>query len=286
MSSAILCLGLEGALRLGLEGAPRASDNGRYVNSARQTPLNGSYLPPGAATADVPALLASPLQNGEAIVWALGHCAFAVKTRTRLLIFDYITGRGPKPEQPSLANGFVNPEEIKDQNVYVFVSHAHPDHFDRVILSWRSIVKNITYVFGWRADLGQATIELPRSRAARTLGGVEIFTVNEEHDDVPEVAYLGKTDGVSIVHMGDYIRPIDTYQADMDYLLGKAGRIDIGFFSRVFHAKSLAPRVAWPMHAWDREYVYDVFAREAAAEKLPARVIRPENKGDRFTLVR
>ena len=249
MSSAILCLGLEGALRLGLEGAPRASDNGRYVNSARQTPLNGSYLPPGEATADVPALLASPLQSGEAIVWALGHCAFAVKTRARLLIFDYTTGRGPKPEHPSLANGFVNPEEIKDQNVYVFVSHAHPDHFDRVILSWRSIVKNITYVFGWRADLGQGTIELPRPRAARTLGGVEIFTVNEEHDDVPEVAYLVRTDGVSIVHMGDYIRPIDTYQADMDYLLGKAGRVDIGFFSRVFHAKSLAPRVAWPMHA-------------------------------------
>lgn len=105
-------------------------------------------------------------------------------------------------------------------------------------------------------------------------------------DDLPEVAYLVKTDGVSIVHMGDYIRPLDTYQADMDGLLGKAGGIDIGFFSRVFHAKSLAPRVAWPMHAWDREYMYDAFARGAAEEKLPTRVIRPENKGDRFTLVR
>jgi len=122
----------------------------------------------GAAAADVPALLASSLGSGEAIVWALGHCAFAVKTRTRLLIFDYITGRGPKPEQPSLANGFVNPEEIKDQNVIVFVSHAHPDHFDPVILSWRSIVKNITNVFGWRADLGEETVELPRPRAATT----------------------------------------------------------------------------------------------------------------------
>lgn len=86
--------------------------------------------------------------------------------------------------------------------------------------------------------------------------------------------------------MGDYIRPLDTHQVDIDYLLGKAGRIDIGFFSRVFHAKSFAPRVAWPMHASDREYMYDAFARDAAEEKLPTRVIRPENKGDRFTLVR
>jgi len=239
-----------------------------------------------AASADVAALLARSLQNGEAIVWSLGHCGVAVKTRTHLLIFDYIRGRGPVPERPSLANGFVNPEEIKGQNVVVFVSHDHPDHFDRTVLSWRSAVKNITYVFGWRADLGDRTIELPAPRKAKTLGGVEIYTINEEHDDVPEVSYLVKVDGLSLFHAGDYIRPLDTYQSDMDYVLGKARRIDVAFLSRVFHAKSLAPRVVFPIHAWDREYMYGAFAREAAQEKLPSRVICPENKGDRFALLR
>jgi len=238
-----------------------------------------------AATGDVAALLARPLQSGEAIVWLLGHCGFAVKTRTHLLIFDYL-GRGPRPDRPSLANGFVNPEEIKDQNVIVFVSHSHPDHFDPTILSWRSTVKNITYVFGWRAGLGDRTIELPAPRATGTLGGIEIYTINEEHDDVPEVSYLVKVNGVSVFHSGDYIRPLDTYESDMDYVLGKAGRIDIAFLSRVFHAKSLAPRVVFPTHAWDREYMYDAFARDAAQEKLPSRVICPENKGDRFALLR
>ena len=237
-----------------------------------------------AASADVAALLARSLQNGEAIVWSLGHCGFAVRTRAHLLIFDYIRGRGPVPDRPSLANGFVNPEEIKDQNVVVFVSHDHPDHFDRTILSWRSAIQNITYVFGWRTGLGDGTIEMPAPRAARTLGGVEIYTINEEHDDVPEVSYLVKVDGVSLFHSGDYIRPLDTYQSDMAYVLGKAGRIDIAFLSRVFHAKSLAPRVVFPTHAWDREYMYGAFAREAAQEKVPSRVICPENKGDRFAL--
>jgi len=238
-----------------------------------------------AATDDVAALLARPLRNGEAIVWSLGHCGFAVKTRTHLLIFDYLD-RGTQPERPSLANGFVNPKEIKDQNIVVFVSHDHPDHFDREILSWRSAVKNITYVFGWRVDLGDRTIELPAPRAAKTLGGVEIYTINDEHDDVPEVSYLVKVDGLSLFHSGDYIRPLDTYQADMDYLLAKAGRIDIAFVSRLFHAKSLAPRVVFPIHAWDREYMYGAFAREATQEKLPSRVICPENRGDRFALLR
>jgi len=195
-----------------------------------------------------------------------------------------VPGRGPAPERPSLANGFVNPEEIKDQSVIVFVSHEHPDHFSRTILSWRSAAKDITYVFGWRADLGDRTIELPAPRATRTLGGVEIYTINEEHDDVPEVSYLVKADGVALFHAGDYIRPLDTYQSDMDYVLRKAGRIDVAFLSRVFHAKSLVPRVVFPMHAWDREYMYDGFAREAAQEKVPSRVIRPENKGDRFVV--
>jgi hypothetical protein len=40
------------------------------------------------------------------------------------------------------------------------------------------------------------------------------------------------------------------------------------------------------MHARDREYMYDAFAREAVAERLPTRVIRPENRGDRFMVVR
>jgi L-ascorbate metabolism protein UlaG (beta-lactamase superfamily) len=258
-----------------------------YSYPALATELERAGAEPAqdAAASSVAALLARPLQNGDAIVWSLGHCGFAVKTRTHLLIFDYL-GRGPAPERPSLANGFVNPEEIKDQNVVVFVSHDHPDHFDREILSWRSAVKNITYVFGWRTNPGDRTIELPAPRAAKTLGGMEIYTINEEHDDVPEVSYLVKVDGLSLFHSGDYIRPLDTYESDMDHVLGKAGRIDIAFLSRVFHAKSLAPRVVFPIHAWDREYMYGAFAREAAQEKVLSRVICPENRGDRFALLR
>jgi len=97
----------------------------------------------------------------------------------------------------------------------VFVSHSHGDHFDPVILSWQSTVKNIKYVFGWKAGKGDRAIDIPALRATKMLGGMEIFTVNDEHDDVPEVAYLVKVDGLSIYHSGDYMGPIDEYQDDM-----------------------------------------------------------------------
>jgi L-ascorbate metabolism protein UlaG (beta-lactamase superfamily) len=216
-------------------------------------------------------------------VWYLGHCGFAVKTRSRLLIFDYYS-QGPRTENPSLANGFVNPEEIKDLDVFVFVSHNHPDHFKPEILSWRSTVKNITYVFGWRTGFGGRAVDLPAPRSSKAFKGLEVYTVNCEHDDVPEVAYLVKVDGLSLYHSGDYVGPIDAFRADMDYLLGKAGAVDIAFIGRFQQAQSLRPKVVFPIHAAGREYMYGAFARQATAEKLPSRVICPENKGDRFML--
>jgi L-ascorbate metabolism protein UlaG (beta-lactamase superfamily) len=207
-----------------------------------------------------------------------------VKTRTRLLIFDYFSRGGPRPEKLSLANGFVDPEEIKNQEVVVFVSHAHGDHFDPVILSWQSTVKNIRYVFGWNAGKGERTIEMPAPRATQNLGGMEIFTVNCEHNDVPEVAYLVKVDGLSIYHSGDYTGPLDTYQDDIAYLLKKAGTIDLAFIGRFQQTELLKPRVVFPIHGYNREYMYGAFARQAAEKKLPSRVILPENKGDRVIL--
>jgi L-ascorbate metabolism protein UlaG (beta-lactamase superfamily) len=256
-----------------------------YPDIAAILKAAGAEPTTGSATMDVASLLAKPLQEGEAIVWSLGHCGFAVKTRSRLLIFDYYSRGWPRPEKPSLANGFVDPAEIKDQDVTVFVSHAHGDHFDPVILSWQSTVKNIRYIFGWKAGKGERAVDMPAPRATQNLGGMEIFTVNCEHNDVPEVAYLVKVDGLSIYHSGDYMGPLDTYQDDMAYLLKKAGMVDLAFIGKFQQAESLKPRVVFPIHAYNREYMYGTFAREAAAKNLPSRVILPENKGDRFMLL-
>ncbi len=239
---------------------------------------------PGPGPPRVAALLDLPLKNGEAIVWSLGHCGFAVKTRSRLLVFDYFSRGWPRPERPSLANGFVDPEEIKDLEVVVFVSHSHGDHFDPVILGWRPTIKNLRYVFGWNAGKGEGIVDLPAPRATKAIDGMEIFTVNDEHDDVPEVAYMVKVDGLAIYHSGDYMGPLDAYRDDMAYLLKKAETIDIAFIGKFRQVESLKPRVVFPIHGFNREFMYGAFAREAAEKKTRSRIICPENKGDRFRL--
>ena len=93
-------------------------------------------------------------QPDNAVIWYLGHCGFAVRTQNHLLIFDYQElrdGQQPKlrPSKPSLDNGWINPEEIKDLAVRVFVSHSHDDHFDRIVFEWKKTIPNIQYFFGW-----------------------------------------------------------------------------------------------------------------------------------------
>ncbi len=60
--------------------------------------------------------LEKELAPGEAVIWHLHHAGWAVKTKTHLLIFDYWQETRP-PERPSLDNGFIVAEEMRDQMV-------------------------------------------------------------------------------------------------------------------------------------------------------------------------
>ena len=94
------------------------------------------------------ALVGETSHPGEAVIWYLGQSGWAVKTKSKLLVFDYWE-RG-RSDEPLLANGRINPEEIKNLDVFVFVSHTHEDHFDEGIFRWEKTVKKMTYIFGWK----------------------------------------------------------------------------------------------------------------------------------------
>ena len=87
------------------------------------------------------------------VVSYLGHSAWSVQINNNLLIFDYQEkfdfDWGEQKPAKNLAAGYITIDEIKDYNVYVFVSHSHIDHFDEVIFDWENEVENITYFFGW-----------------------------------------------------------------------------------------------------------------------------------------
>jgi L-ascorbate metabolism protein UlaG (beta-lactamase superfamily) len=239
------------------------------------------------------------LKPGEASVWYLGHCGYAVKTRTKLLVFDYTGDFKPKaqpPAEPGLVNGWINPEEIKNLDVVVFASHGHGDHYDPVIRTWEKTVKTIHYVFGWDAGTGPNVHSLVGPRGTAVVDGVEVFTVNDHHDTVPEVAFLVRVDGVTIYFNGDYYGKMgrdlpSTIAEDMRYLKSKSQTVDLAFIlasaSDTYNQiiRSLAPKAVFPMHApANGESMYATYAAELKQAGIDTPVFIPDKPGSRVEI--
>jgi L-ascorbate metabolism protein UlaG (beta-lactamase superfamily) len=264
------------------------------------TLILGVFHLEGKGISDNP-VLKKVLEDGEAYIWYLGHAGWAVKTKNHLLIFDYVwvPRSNDIPENPSLSDGYIDPAEIEDCSVFVFVSHGHGDHFDPVIFEWQKSVKNIRYVFGWEADRSPQYHYLTEPKTKTTIDGLEIFNINHAFDGIPEAAFLVKGDGLKIYHSGDQgstgeeINPL--FKANIDYLAQQENRIDLAFISQfgsstsgevnngdLYTIEKLGPEVTFPMHQGGGERFYKKFAQEARQKGVKTQVSCAEKQGDRF----
>jgi L-ascorbate metabolism protein UlaG (beta-lactamase superfamily) len=234
------------------------------------------------------------LVSGEAAVWYLYHNGWAVKTQSALLIFDYWEPMNP-PERPSLYNGFINPEEIKGEKVYVFTSHGHGDHYDEKILGWKDSIPDITYVFGWPNEDVTGAITFGSRRTAKKIGPLSIKNIYHEFDGIPESAFLIEVDGLSLYFSGDHgnspgrLNPV--YQDNIDYISGQAAQFDLVFLAifgsptyegELYAVKKFAPNVTLPMHFGDRETQAKAFVDLAESQFSKTKFWYPLNKGEGF----
>ena len=236
------------------------------------------------------------LARGEAVVWYLNHAGYAVKTRNHLLVFDYFS-QNPDPSAPGLCNGHINPKELAGENVMVFATHEHQDHFVPAIFEWRSGIPDIRYVLGCQPD-SVPKYEFMGPRVERTIDGVKITTIKSND---PGVGFWVETDGVVIFHAGDHAnRTRDfsgPYKEEIDFLAAKGKQPDIaimpvsgcGFGDQeavklgVYYAlETLKPRVFMPAHAGGGEYRYTEFTNECKAKFPAVQMLAPQARGDRF----
>jgi L-ascorbate metabolism protein UlaG (beta-lactamase superfamily)/SAM-dependent methyltransferase len=233
--------------------------------------------------------LSRTLETGEAIVWYLYHSGWAVKTRNHLLIFDY-TEPLPPPGQRASGARSIEPAEIADQNVTVFVSHRHSDHFNPDILEWRPAIKGIRYVWGWEGAGSPEDVHFGRERRTVTDRGLEVLNIYHEGDGTPESSFLVRVDGLTIFHAGDHGSsrgmkdPV--FSDNVLYLAGQAPRLDLlftpTFGGEIEAIRALKPRVVFPMHDGGRERQYAKFAEKVRALGLAVEVGAAERPGARF----
>ncbi|UCG30683.1 MAG: ankyrin repeat domain-containing protein [candidate division WOR-3 bacterium] len=237
-------------------------------------------------------LLQKEIKKGEAVLWYLGHSGVAVKTKNNLLIFDY-WNYGQQPDEPCLANGHINTDEIKNQNVTVFVTHNHIDHHDSIIYYWEETVPNITYVFGWSDTADSENIRLG-PRAKKKIGEIEIKTIQSPDAEDAGGTFVVTVDGLVIFHQGGYIHDTtqyDLFKKDIQYLCGIAKGADILFLrigndwqneEALLTIEAVQSKVAFPFHARERESVYRDFAEQAADRDVKTQIVTTENRGDRY----
>ena len=263
----------------------------------------GKKPPPSVAD-----LLADSLKPGEAVLFYLGHCGWAIKTTNYFLIFDYYN-LGKNPENPSLANGHINPEEIKDLKVRVFVTHGHSDHFDPEIFRWHKVVKDIKYIYGFNPDYYSNSRGRGKKKAVYTgppyitvgprqkknLNGLQIDTLKSNDAGV---GFLIKADDVTIYHAGDHAgwreKEKAAYIKEIDYISGLVKNLDFAFINvsgcharcstaleegAKYTLEKLSPKVWFPTHAGENEHIYLQFARKVNNKKISTKVVCPENRG-------
>ena len=242
----------------------------------------------------------------QATVWYLRHSGWAVRIGDALLIFDYqesmgmdnVTGETPR----TLDNGFIDPAEISDLDVYVFASHAHGDHYDPVIYEWQGEIERLTYFIGWE-DKPESHCErfigaeadchtMAGLRSTAELDDIQVYTIDSFHNDIPEVAYLVRYGDWAVYHNGDYMAD---YVTDHAYLKTFSDHIDMAFvqgvpshrwshLARAVHlAREFDVPVLFPMHFRDRE-MCEGFVVDVAAEGVSAEVLCPTSPGQRSVL--
>lgn len=253
-----------------------------------------------------PRLLDRKVSRGEAALWYLGHCGWAMRTQNHFLVFDYWT-RGARPARPSLTNGYITPSELAGENVCVFVTHEHADHYDPAVFEWADSMENVTYVYGFHPEA------LPDNRETGYAGPPYEFVGPREHAEVDGISvtaidandagvgFLIEVDGLVIYHAGDHAGwadgERDGYMREIDYLDEHVDRLDIAFLNvtgchahdperlmegNVYTLEKLAPRVMFPTHAAFREVRYRDAAEALADAGVAVPVVCPGNRGDSY----
>ena len=125
------------------------------------------------------------------------NSGFSIRVGSTLLVFDYWEGENRRLSDVGRLNqGILTAYE----QVYVFISHAHPDHLDPIVYEWRNAMPNINYI---------VSSDLPIGKRGRRIAPLEELTLSNdlsvkafESTDLG-VSFLVTAYGMNIFHAGD-----------------------------------------------------------------------------------
>ena len=209
------------------------------------------------------------------------HSGFSCAADRVLLIFDYWLG-----ERQELARHLrIDPAEFADyEEVYVFISHSHPDHFDPVVFDWQKDSR-VTYIVGYDMPVGVGGHRMYPGDRLSLSPKVKVQAFDSTDLGVSFLVQLGN---IRIFHAGDlnfwHWREESTVaeieEADVEFRrcvepIAAEPPADVCFFpvdprqGRLYDAgvnyfiMAAKPRLLIPMHFWGHAEMMLDFARRA-----------------------
>ncbi len=209
------------------------------------------------------------------------HSGFSVACGDSILIFDYWLGEGEE-----LAEEYrLTPEKLGSfRNIYVFISHDHPDHLDPVVFTWKNL-PGIRYIVSSDMPVGTRGRRMAPGDTLRLSDEVEVTAFDSTDLGV---SFLVQFMGLQVFHAGDLnfwhwrdessMKEIE--EADMEFRKAIAPicghPVDLAFFpldprqgtmfeaGANFFILSVKPRIMIPMHYFHRAEVAMEYARTAS----------------------
>lgn len=221
----------------------------------------------------------------------LSHSGFLAELDTAYLLFDFYKG-----ELPKLA---------PEKELYVFVSHAHFDHFRKDIFNLREHMPRIHFVLS--SDVETAALDdiiFMKPSEERTIVDIKVRTLRSTDQGVAFLVYMGH---YTIYHAGDlnwwhWEEEGETFntmmrryfQHEIDKL--QDIHIDVAFlpldprqemafdWGLRYFLKGTRTRAVFPMHFWGNYEVFDKLAVEELPEAEMYKIYRIEREGQVFNL--
>lgn len=208
------------------------------------------------------------------------HSGFSVTMDDVLLVFDYWTGEhGELPEDKRITLDFLK----QFRQVYVFISHEHPDHLDPVVFTWRNEAP-VTYIVA--ADMPVGTRGKRMAPGDSLTLSPEVSVKAFDSTDLG-VSFLVDIQGVHVFHAGDLnfwhwreestVKEIeeadDAFRQAVEPIARE--KIDLAFFpvdarqglmydaGANYFIMCVKPRLLIPMHFWGRAEIAMEFARRS-----------------------
>ena len=143
----------------------------------------------------------------QAEVYHLYHSGIAVKLDKQLFIFDYYNDQAVSDNDlSSLERGVLREDSFFNiEEAFVFVSHDHHDHYNKVIFEWEKYCDNIYYILAEQVSLTKDLKNkdnLYRIKKDQSLS-LSNFKIKALGSTDKGVSFLVKKEEINIFHAGD-----------------------------------------------------------------------------------